>query len=94
MARRRRLALALGLAYLYVLGMGFLAGVLVDRVRFDQRRAEVLRYLTLTEARLRARLVSLERRVGDETGRPRLAQPAAVASGIRSTTTVSWTAGE
>jgi hypothetical protein len=66
---RRRLVVALGLVYLYVLGMGFLAGVLVDRVRFDERRAEVLRHLTLTEARLHARLMRLEGRAEGEAGR-------------------------
>jgi len=59
MSRRRR-ALALGLC-LYAIAMGFLAGMLLERVRFDAERAAVLTRVTMAEQRLHARLMELER---------------------------------
>jgi hypothetical protein len=60
MSRRRR-ALALGLG-LYAVTIGFLAGMLLERVRFDEARASVLARVTMAEQRLHARLMELERR--------------------------------
>lgn len=62
MTRRHRLAAIVGIVCLYLAGVGFLSGVLVERVRFDARRAAVLERLTTTEQRLHARLMDLEHR--------------------------------
>lgn len=59
MSRRRRV-LALGLG-LYAVVMGFLAGMLLERVRFDVERASVLTRVASAEQRLHARLMDLER---------------------------------
>jgi hypothetical protein len=67
MRRRHRLAVIVGIVCLYLAGIGFLSGVLVERMRFDARRATVLEHLTTTEQRLHARLMDLERR---PRGRP------------------------
>ena len=59
MSRRRRV-LALGLG-LYAIAVGVLAGMLLERVRFDAERAAVLTRVTMAEQRLHARLMDLER---------------------------------
>jgi hypothetical protein len=56
----RRLVAAVGVG-LYVAGLGFLGGMLTERLRFDQRRAEVLRALGAAERQVHARLMDLER---------------------------------
>jgi hypothetical protein len=59
MSRRRRvLALVLSL---YAVAVGFLSGMLLERVRFDAERAAVLTRVTMAEQRLHARLMDLER---------------------------------
>jgi hypothetical protein len=56
---RRRIALACLLG-LYCLALGAIAGVLIERIRFDRQRAVVLaRYDTLS-ARLRDHLMAFE----------------------------------
>ena len=59
MSRRRRV-LAFGLG-LYAVVMGFLAGMLLERVRFDVEWASVLTRVATAEQRLHARLMDLER---------------------------------
>jgi hypothetical protein len=44
----------------YALAMGVLVGTLMERVRFDQRRAVVLREYEEKTARVRSRLMELE----------------------------------
>jgi hypothetical protein len=44
----------------YALAMGVLVGTLMERVRFDQKRAVVLREYEETTARVRSRLMELE----------------------------------
>lgn len=66
MSRRHQLQLALGLG-LYAATVGFLGGVLVERIRFDRERASVLIRVAAAEQRLHARLMTLER--GVEPGR-------------------------
>ena len=56
--RRRALALALGL---YAVTVGSFAGMLLERVRFDEERAAVLARVSMAEQRLHARLMELER---------------------------------
>ena len=59
MSRGRR-ALVLGLG-LYAIAVGFLAGMLLERVRFDLERAAVLTRVTMAEQRLHTRLMEIER---------------------------------
>ena len=60
MTRRRRVfVLALGL---YAAGMGFLGGMLLDRMLYDRQRASVLARVSQAEQRLHARLMEIERR--------------------------------
>jgi hypothetical protein len=59
---RSQLALTAGLA-LYLAALGFVGGMLVERVRFDQRRARVLTRLTTAEQQLHGRLLELERSI-------------------------------
>jgi hypothetical protein len=47
---------------LYLVGLGFLAGVSVERFRFDAARATVLARYTDATSRLRERLMLLEPR--------------------------------
>jgi hypothetical protein len=58
--RLRRLSLTLSLG-IYVGAVGFLGGVLVERIRFDRERASVLERVAHAEQRLHARLMELER---------------------------------
>ena len=58
----RRLKVIVCLGCLYMAGVGFLAGVCVERIRFDPRRTAVLTQLTATNQRLHVRLMDLERR--------------------------------
>jgi hypothetical protein len=53
--------------------VGFLGGVLVERIRFDRERASVLERVAHAEQRLHARLMELERaqqRRGDRQAFP------------------------
>jgi prephenate dehydrogenase len=55
----RRLVLAC-LVGSYLLGMGLLGGMIVSAMRFDHRRAVILRELDDTSTRVRAKLMLLE----------------------------------
>jgi hypothetical protein len=57
---RRYAAVGVGLA-LYVAVMGFLGGMLAERVRFDVERGSILRRVAFAEQRLHAHLMELER---------------------------------
>jgi hypothetical protein len=57
---RRRLGWLVGAGCLYLAGLGFLSGVVVERVRFDRQRATV-HSLSATQERLHTRLMDLER---------------------------------
>jgi hypothetical protein len=54
-------AVMIGLGCVYLGGVGFLSGILVERVRFDLQRAAVLTRLAATEKRLHVRLMDIER---------------------------------
>jgi hypothetical protein len=56
----RRVALALGLA-LYGVVVGFLGGLLAERLLYDRQRASVLSRVAAAEQRLHARLMEIER---------------------------------
>jgi hypothetical protein len=58
---RRGLAILMGAGCLYLTILGFLAGVVVERVRFDRDRATVLQRLAATQERLHTHLMDLER---------------------------------
>jgi hypothetical protein len=49
-----------GIVGAYLLGMGFLGGMIVSAIRFDQRRATILAELDDTSTRMRAKLMLLE----------------------------------
>lgn len=51
----------IGIGCLYLGVLGFLAGMVVERMRFDHQRAIVLESLTATEKQLHTRLMDLER---------------------------------
>jgi len=55
----RRLVCA-GIVGVYLLGMGFLGGIIASAIRFDQHRAVILADLNDTSARVRAKLMLLE----------------------------------
>ena len=59
---RRRLSVLMVMIALYLCGIGFLSGMVVERMRFDGRRAAVLASLSAAQARLHAHLMHLERR--------------------------------
>ena len=62
MSRRRRRLTVLALGALTLGGIGFLSGVVVERMRFDTKRAAVIASLTSAHARVHARLMELEHR--------------------------------
>jgi hypothetical protein len=49
-----------GLAALYLLGLGFLAGMTADRLWFDAERTMILARLTLATMQAKERLMQLE----------------------------------
>jgi hypothetical protein len=57
---RREVGLLIAGGYLYLAGLGFLTGMVVERIRFDRQRATVLQHFAATHERLRARLMDLE----------------------------------
>ena len=63
MMTRRQVAVVIGLAGIYLGIMGFLSGMVVERIRFDARRNAVLTSLASAEQRLHARLLNFERSV-------------------------------
>ncbi|MBI1847880.1 MAG: hypothetical protein HY294_10600 [Candidatus Rokubacteria bacterium] len=59
--RAWRIALGAGLLGLYLVVMGLVIGVALERTRFDGRRAEVLRRYQAATATLHGRLMEFER---------------------------------
>lgn len=57
----RRLAVLVAAGCVYLGVMGFLAGMVVERMRFDHQRALVLQTLSAAQERLHAHLMDLER---------------------------------
>jgi hypothetical protein len=57
---RRRVWIGAVVIAAYALAIGVLVGTLMERVRFDQKRAVVLREYGETTARVRSRLMELE----------------------------------
>ena len=55
-----RQIVGVGVVGVYLLGMGFLGGIIVSAIRFDQRRAVILSDLEDTSTRVRAKLMLLE----------------------------------
>jgi hypothetical protein len=60
---------AAGLAALYLLGLGFLAGMTAERLRFDAERTMILARLTLATMETKERLMQLELGHPQEAGR-------------------------
>jgi hypothetical protein len=58
---RRGLGILMGACCLYLTVLGFLTGVVVERVRFDRQRTTVLQRLAATQERLHTHLMNLER---------------------------------
>ena len=58
---RRQLEILVGAGCLYLTVLGFLAGVVVERVLFDRQRTAVLQRLAATQERLHTHLMNLER---------------------------------
>jgi len=71
MTRRERGLIIVG-GCLYLTVLGFLTGMIVERVRFDRQRATVLQHLAATQERLHTHLMDLERQtqVPRRAGRP------------------------
>jgi hypothetical protein len=67
MSARCRRAIVIAVAGIYLLGLGFLAGIMVDRMRFDARRSATLRELEEAEQRVRARLMGVEMGIANRT---------------------------
>lgn len=63
--RTRRLVLGIGVG-LYLVGFGMLSGMVVERMRFDDKRSEVLARFESGLAQLNARRMALERLTGAE----------------------------
>ncbi len=61
MTTRRRVLVGVGLG-LYLVGMGVLAGVALDRMRFDRERAEVLARYDQALREWHMNLMALEKR--------------------------------
>ena len=60
MSARLRLSMIVGLGGLYLAVLGFLCGVVVERIRFDLQRTATVTRLTEAEERMRARLMEIE----------------------------------
>ena len=60
MSARLRLSMIAGLGGLYLAALGFLCGVVVERIRFDLQRTATVTRLTEAEERMRARLMEIE----------------------------------
>jgi len=57
-------------AALYMLSVGFLSGMLVDRIRFDEARSELLTRLEEDSRRVHQHLMTIERQESRERGIP------------------------
>lgn len=73
---RRPIVVAVGLVGVWLAVLGFLVGMVVERVRFDGRRAVVLGELARDARRVRAYLMDLEQHAG------RMQSPIHEAAGI------------
>jgi hypothetical protein len=62
MRPRYRRTLVAGLGCLYLAGLGFLSGILLERARFDRERSAVLIRLSTMQQALHARLMDMEGR--------------------------------
>ena len=60
MTARARRPILIGVAAIYVAGLGFLAGIMVERMRFDVQRTATLTRLTAAEQRVRSVLMDIE----------------------------------
>jgi hypothetical protein len=65
-----RRAVLIGLGCLYLGGIGFLSGMVMERMRFDAQRTAVLTRLTAAQDRLHAHLMRLEQRAEGRRPRP------------------------
>jgi len=72
---RRRLGLLIATGCLYLAGLGFLTGMVVERVRFDRQRGILLQHLAATQERLHTHLMDLERQTRDPLRRDDAALP-------------------
>jgi hypothetical protein len=63
---RRQLGVLMAAGGLYIGALGFLSGMLAERVRFDRQRAVLLQDLAATQARLHTHLMDLERQTREE----------------------------
>jgi hypothetical protein len=79
---RRRRVLLRALIVLYVLGVGFLGGMLSERMRFDVKRTVILAELDAAVAEAHGRLMALERLTAVDA-RAESAMPAADRSAER-----------
>jgi len=61
MMTRCRLGFLIAAGCLYLAGLGFLTGMVVERVRFDRQRGLLLQRLAAMQARLHTHLMDLER---------------------------------
>ena len=57
----RGLRILVTISALYLGGLGFLSGMVVERMRFDHQRDVVLRSLSDAEKELHARLIDIEK---------------------------------
>jgi hypothetical protein len=67
MSRRSRRRVLVTVIAAYFTGLGILAGTIIDHVRFDAERSQVLARYEQAADRIRARLMALERRNGPVT---------------------------
>jgi hypothetical protein len=75
MTTRRRLGFLIAAGCLYLAGLAFLTGMVVERVRFDRQRGLLLQRLAATQARLHTHLMDLERQSRDPLRRDDAALP-------------------
>ena len=61
MMTRRGLGFLIVAGCLYLTGLGFLTGMVVERARFDRQRGILLQHLAATQQRLHTYLMDLER---------------------------------
>jgi hypothetical protein len=72
---RRGLGFLIAAGCLYLTGLGFLTGMVVERVRFDRQRGILLQRLAATQERLHTHLMDLERQTQQPLRRDDAALP-------------------
>ena len=72
---RRRLGFVIAAGCVYLAGLGFLTGMVVERVRFDRQRGILLQHLAATQERLHTHLMDLERQTREPLRRDDAALP-------------------